>query len=189
MKASIADMKAKNEQLLADNASYRERERTRKQSEEERRKKEGDFEPLLKSKEEEIAKLSSRLSELEPIASRWQERQEAEAKSIAEAAMELSEAARAALSGVSDITQRRVLLDELLAAKRAGATPAPKERPTAPPGVAPPSGGEPTEADLYAGKISVDEVRTNHPGLWEKVRQKFSPPTSPILAQFGHSKK
>lgn len=121
----LAKFAAKVEALEKDNRAYREKLRALSAADEEAKKKAGDYEPLIKQRDEELAALKARLAELEPDATFGRSLREQRMSAVAEKAKALDDDERSLVDAVSDVQAREKLVDKLLAAKTAKPAPAP----------------------------------------------------------------
>ena len=122
----VAGMQKQLETLLADNKRYRDRFKELSSVAEERAKKAGEFEPLLKERDEELAALRKRIEEIEPLASAETERRKAREQKIAETAKDLPDDVRRDLEAIADVDARERMLQRLTAPEK-------KTDPKAPP--------------------------------------------------------
>lgn len=164
-----------------ENYALRERERQRKASEDETRKKSGDFEGMLKERDDMIAALTKQVSEYEKPAQAWRTHEEAESKSIAEAAKDLDDVDKSVIGAISDLRLRRQALDRLVKGKSGGGSGRPKSIDDAIPG----GGPETIESLTRAGKTVADIART-HPHLFDQLSS--SKPASGVLSMFANRK-
>lgn len=111
---SVEKLYAKVNDLESDNKKYRDKLKELSALAEDRAKRAGEFEPLLKERDDEIARLRQVLAEAEPIIKAHGERTKTEEAAIAEAAKKLSDADRELVEGVSDLAKKRALVERLL---------------------------------------------------------------------------
>lgn len=155
-RAEFEAVLAKNDEILKDNRKLREERKSRKSADDEARKKAGDYESMLKERDEELAGLRTQAETDRADAEAWRKYQQAEADDIRDKAKGLSDTARAALDAIPDIRTRRAHLDELLGSK-------PKETPEEHP-AGEPSSPSPTE---YSD-MSADQKREKRSG-WRSI--------------------
>lgn len=115
--ALVAKLTAKQDQLEKDNRAYREQLRGFKTNDEEAKKQKGEFEPLLKERDETIARLQSEHERALAAAARWEEHEAKIAKLIEDDAASLDEDDRKIVASVSDLDARATLVRKLKAAQ------------------------------------------------------------------------
>ncbi len=154
--AESAALKAKLEEVLADNAKYREERRKAKEADEASKLKAGEYEPLLKERESTIAELQAKVAELEPLAQEHVNWIKAEEKAISAAAAELDDEAKELLAS-TPLAKRRALLARLSGVQ-------PKERPPEHPA------GNPSPPSLSPGHIEPG-ISQKDPATWRKIKE------------------
>lgn len=159
----FAAIKAKNEELLSDLKKLRDERREWKSADDDAKRKAGEFEPLyLEAKarnDELVTKLEADSRDAEAYRA-WKKREEA---AIDKAAESLSETARKALRGISDLDDRRALLQELTGAQP---KPTPPEHPAADP--SPQVAIDPAHVPENASK--------DNPKAWERFKDSIGVP-------------
>lgn len=186
--ASLADLETRlrgeseiRAKLEKENYAFRERERQRKVSDDESRKKSGDFEGMLKEREEQIAALTKQIAEYEGPAQAWRSFEEAESKAIAEAAKDLDDVDKSVLSAIGDLRLRRQALDRLVKGRGVGGNNRPKTIDDAIPG----NGADTIESLTRSGK-TISEISRTHPHLLDQYSA--PKPASGVLSMFSGKK-
>lgn len=187
--ASVADLEARlrgeseaRAKLEKENYAFRERERQRKASDDESRKKSGDYEGMLKERDDQIAALTKQVADTEGAAQAWRAFEEAESKSIAEAAKDLDDVDKSVLSAIGDLRLRRQALDRLVKGKGGGSANRPKSIDDAIPG-----GTDDTIESLTRAGKTVAEMMQTHPHLFDQYTS--GKPASGVLSMFASKKK
>lgn len=134
----VTDLQGKNATLMEENKKYREKLKELSAVAEERAKKAGEYEPILKQREEELAAIRAELESVKPLATAEQERRAKREAAIAEEAKALDAEEQADLALIADIDARERMLKRLQANKTPR-TPEPKK-------------ATPKGVDLTAGK-------------------------------------
>jgi chromosome segregation ATPase len=137
----VAELHGKLTTLMDENKKYRDKLKELSAVADDRAKKAGEYEPLLKQREEELAAIRAELESVKPLATAEQERRAKREAAIAEEAKALDEDEQADLAHIADIDARERMLKRLQATKQ------PKnqeQKKAAPKGVDLTAGKEPT---------------------------------------------
>jgi chromosome segregation ATPase len=139
----VAELHGKLTTLMDENKKYRDKLKELSAVADDRAKKAGEYEPLLKQREEELAAIRAELESVKPLATAEQERRAKREAAIAEEAKALDAEEQADLALITDIDARERMLKRLQATKQPKTQ---EQKKAAPKGVDLTAGKEPTLA-------------------------------------------
>jgi small-conductance mechanosensitive channel len=164
--AELEAARAHIAKLEADNKKARDKKREAQAALEERQRKAGEFEEILKAREQRIAELEA----LVPDAEAWRDYSSKQAERIAEMAQGLSEQDRVILDGISDLNAKRAFIERVSAVEK----PSKSTAPSAPPAPASVAGNGVPD---FGGLVGDEKIRAikEHPAEYAKYLGSKSP--------------